>query len=77
MKAVIKNILIFVLAAIFILDILNVISSPNLLLFEFPSGNDYEIGKIMGGNTWRIIEIAIIGYAVVRLMKLKVKKEKS
>jgi|GEM_PF-3053159 hypothetical protein len=77
MKLSTKRIIVFALAVLALIGILSTIISPEDHLFVYPAGNDYEIGKAMGSNTWTIIELVIIGYALMQIAKSKNKTPKA
>lgn len=75
MKKNIIKFIIYTLAIIFFLDLITVLASPEIKLFVYPSGNDYEVGKAMGANSFRVIEIAVIIYAIIFYRKIKKEKK--
>ena len=70
MKLSTKHIIIFSLGIIFLGSFLITLITPGQHLFVYPSGSDYEIGKAMGWNIEKVIEIIIIIYAFVLLRKV-------
>ena len=77
MKSSTKKTIIYILACLALIGILSTIISPERSLFSLPTGSDYEVGKAMGSNTWTIIELVIIGYALKQLIKQKDKMPKA